>query len=110
MFWPESSTKKMADSFHTTLYRIAQEALNNVAKHAEASQVDVCLKCKADRATLSIRDDGRGFNVDNIPPGHFGLGIMQERAASIGAVLEVDSEPGGGTEVRVIWKQGALDD
>ena len=59
---------------------------------------------------LIIRDDGRGFDVDSVPPGHFGLGIMQERAASIGTVLEVDSEPGGGTEVRVIWKQGALND
>jgi signal transduction histidine kinase len=92
------------------LYRIAQEALSNAAKHAEAGGVEVRFRCEAGHAELSIHDDGRGFDVDSVPPGHFGLGIMQERAASIGTVLEVDSEPGGGTEVRVIWEQGALDD
>jgi signal transduction histidine kinase len=92
------------------LYRIAQEALNNAAKHAEASQVEVRFRCDADRATLSIDDDGLGFDVDNIPPGHFGLGIMRERAAAVRAVLEIESEPGGGTKVRVSWEQGVLDD
>jgi signal transduction histidine kinase len=92
------------------LYRIAQEALSNAAKHAEAGGVEVRFRCEAGQAELSIHDDGRGFDVDSVPPGHFGLGIMQERASSIGTVLEVDSEPGGGTEVRVIWKQGALND
>jgi signal transduction histidine kinase/streptogramin lyase len=90
------------------LYRIAQEALSNAAKHAEASRVEVRFQCEAGQAELSIHDDGRGFDVDSVPPGHFGLGIMQERATSIGTVLEVDSGPGGGTEVRVIWEQGAL--
>jgi signal transduction histidine kinase len=92
------------------LYRIAQEALNNVAKHAEASQVDVRFRCDADRATLAIDDDGQGFDVDKIPPGHLGVGIMRERAAAVGAELEIESQPGSGTEVRVIWEQGALDD
>jgi signal transduction histidine kinase len=92
------------------LYRIAQEALNNAAKHAEASQVDVQFCCEAGRAALSIRDDGQGFDVDNIPPGHLGVGIMRERAASVGAELEIESEPGSGSEVRVIWEQGALND
>ncbi len=86
------------------LYRIAQEALNNAAKHAEASQVEVRFQCDADRATLSIRDDGRGFDTDDIPPGHFGLGIMQERAAAVGAELEIGSESGVGASIRVVWK------
>jgi signal transduction histidine kinase len=86
------------------LYRIAQEALNNAAKHAEASQVEVRFRCDADQATLSIDDDGQGFDVDNIPPGHFGLGIMQERAVSVGAVLEIESEIGVGTRIRVAWQ------
>jgi signal transduction histidine kinase len=92
------------------LYRIAQEALSNAAKHAEASQVDVHFQCDADRATLAIDDDGQGFDVDKIPPGHLGVGIMRERAASVGAELEIESEPGSGSEVRVIWEQGALND
>jgi signal transduction histidine kinase len=86
------------------LYRIAQEALNNVAKHAEAGQVDVHFQCEANQAELSIRDDGRGFDVDRVPPGHLGLGIMQERAAAVGAELEIESEVGGGTQVRAEWR------
>jgi signal transduction histidine kinase len=92
------------------LYRIAQEALNNAAKHAEASQVEVHFRCDTDWATLSIRDDGQGFDIQNVPPGHFGVGIMRERAAAVGAELEIESEPRGGTEVRVVWGQGATDD
>jgi signal transduction histidine kinase/streptogramin lyase len=92
------------------LYRIAQEALNNAAKHAEASQVEVRFQCEADRATLSIRDDGRGFDIQHVPSGHFGVGIMRERAAAVGAELEIESEPGSGTEVRANWEQGAIND
>jgi signal transduction histidine kinase/ligand-binding sensor domain-containing protein len=85
------------------LYRIAQEALSNAAKHAEAGRVEVRFRCDADRATLAIDDDGQGFDVDNIPPGHLGVGIMRERAASVGAELEIESEPGSGTKVSVVW-------
>jgi signal transduction histidine kinase len=85
------------------LYRIAQEALNNVAKHAEASQVEVHWNCQVDRATLAIRDDGRGFDVDSIQTGHFGVGIMRERAASVGAELQIESESGRGTQVTAVW-------
>lgn len=86
-----------------TLYRIAQEAFNNIAKHAGATRVEVCLKeCDA-HVCLSIRDDGAGFNPTNISPDHFGLKIMEERAAGIGARLEIQSEVGKGTEVNVIW-------
>jgi signal transduction histidine kinase len=92
------------------LYRIAQEALNNAAKHAEASQVDVHFHSEQGRATLHIRDYGQGFDVDSIPPGHLGVGIMRERAAAVGAEFEIDSGPGSGTVVRVVWEQGVLDD
>jgi signal transduction histidine kinase len=88
------------------LYRIAQEALNNVAKHAEASRVDVHLECEPSRATLAICDDGQGFDAQNVPPGHFGVRIMRERAASVGAELEIESEPGRrGTRVSVVWTE-----
>jgi two-component system nitrate/nitrite sensor histidine kinase NarX len=62
--------------------------------------------------TLQITDDGRGFDVDAIPPDHLGVGIMRERAEVIGAELVIDSEPGRGTEVSVVWAgvtdQGAI--
>jgi signal transduction histidine kinase/ligand-binding sensor domain-containing protein len=99
---------------HMALYRIAQEALNNIAKHARAGQAVVRLECGfspageaggTGTATLSITDDGRGFDLNTIPPGRLGLGIMRERAETVGAELEIVSEVGQGTEVRVVWKE-----
>jgi signal transduction histidine kinase len=85
------------------LYRIAQEALNNVAKHSGASQATVHLCCGPERVALHITDDGRGFDVNAIPPDHLGVGIMRERAETIGAELTIESEPEHGTEVSVVW-------
>jgi signal transduction histidine kinase len=86
------------------LYRIAQEALNNAAKHAEASQVDVHFRCNEGRAELSIGDNGKGFDPNQVPPGCLGLGIMRERASAIGADLRVQSQLGQGTEINVAWR------
>jgi nitrate/nitrite-specific signal transduction histidine kinase len=86
------------------LYRIAQEGLNNIVKHANASQIALTLRCQPGLVELSIRDDGRGFDPNNIPPDHFGLGIMHERAEAVGAILAVESEIGLGTEVAVTWE------
>jgi signal transduction histidine kinase len=96
---------------HVALYRIAQEALNNVVKHARATRVEVSLRCTPmasgqspdQRVELRIRDNGRGFDTDDVSPEHLGLGIMRERAQAIGAVLTVSSELGAGTEVSIIW-------
>ena len=89
------------------LYRIAQEALNNVVKHAAAEQATVTLHGSAgddrDGLELTVADDGCGFDVDDVRSGRLGLGIMAERAESIGARLEVRSAPGQGTVVRVVW-------
>ena len=102
------------------LYRIVQEALNNVVKHAEASQVDVDLRClppsppaqaegmptrQRRRVELHISDDGRGFDPQAVSPERLGLGIMRERAAAIGAQLAVESRPGHGTRIRVLWEE-----
>ena len=84
-------------------YRIAQEALNNIAKHAQATEVDVHLDCQDGKAVLEIQDNGRGFTPDSVSPDHLGLGIMQERADKIGAELSLSSEAGSGTRVRVRW-------
>jgi len=81
------------------LYRIAEEALSNVERHANAGQVDVRLDCGADRVDLVIRDDGTGFDLAAVDLARYGLTGMRERAAMIGAEVEVNSRPGGGTEV-----------
>lgn len=85
------------------IYRIAQEALNNVAKHSGASQAILTLRCPPGRVELTVSDNGRGFDPTQVPPDHLGLGIMCERAESIGAVLSIRSQPGAGTEVAAIW-------
>jgi len=90
---------------HVAFYRIAQEALNNVAKHARASQASVSLDLtQAAGAMLSIRDNGRGFSAEDVRPGELGLGIMRERAEAIGAALTIESQPGQGTQVRLNWR------
>jgi signal transduction histidine kinase len=81
------------------LFRIAEEALTNVERHADARHVRVRLEYAADRTILTIQDDGRGFGPGPVAPDRFGLAGMSERAAMIGASLEVNSRPGGGTEV-----------
>jgi signal transduction histidine kinase len=102
---------------HIALYRIAQEALNNVAKHARASRATVCLRCSARTphlvlgegegqgvwVELTISDDGRGFDVDSVPPGHLGMAIMRERAQAIGARLEIEGQVDRGARVTVVW-------
>jgi len=86
-----------------TLYRIAQEALNNVINHAEATQVDITLLNELERVVLRIRDDGRGFDPQVVPAGHMGLSIMAERASKIGADLQIQSQPGRGAAVSIAW-------
>ncbi len=92
------------------LYRIAQEALNNVAKHAAASQVSAQLRFApvpgGRHVTLTIHDDGRGFDPSRVAPQRLGLNIMQERADAVGATLAVRSAPGQGTEIQVSWREG----
>jgi len=82
-------------------YRVAQEALNNVSKHAHASRVDVVLAAADSHVSLVIEDDGIGFDPSNeaVVSGGFGLGGMRERAALVGATLVVESTPDKGTSV-----------
>jgi ligand-binding sensor domain-containing protein/signal transduction histidine kinase len=87
-----------------SLYRIAQEALNNVAKHSGASQATLSLRCQPERVELRVSDDGRGFDPESISPESLGLGIMHERAETFGATLEIESQAGQGTQVMVLWE------
>jgi two-component system nitrate/nitrite sensor histidine kinase NarX len=87
------------------LYRLCQEGLNNIAKHAGASRVDIQLQSETDAVELRIRDDGRGFDPEQTPPGHYGLSMMHERAAAVGATLSITSQPGHGTEIVIRWAE-----
>jgi len=129
----------LSSKIQVALYRICQETLNNIAKHAEASRVEIDLhydansadstgkekgarpatftgtpqRVEVDSVEMQIRDDGRGFDSSVITaPGHYGLGMMRERAEAVGAQLTVISHPGQGTEVTLRWpriaKQEAL--
>jgi len=88
---------------HVALYRIAQEALSNITKHAEASQVAVKLACDDAAVQLTITDDGQGFDPDDVPAEHMGLAIMRERADAIGAAVTMTSRPGAGTSIVFAW-------
>jgi len=84
--------------------RVAQEAIHNVKQHAGARHLFVQLEYEPDEIALEVRDDGRGFTVNEKlepKPGHYGLIGMRERAAAIGGTLEVSSKPGEGTTVRL---------
>lgn len=88
------------------LYRISQEALANIAHHAAAGEAQICVEVAAERAMLSIRDDGRGFDPEvalkrAYGRDHFGLWGMQERAMSLDGSCEINSRPGAGTSVVV---------
>jgi signal transduction histidine kinase len=87
------------------LYRITQEALNNVIKHANPRQVSVTLSCHASGVDLDVCDDGCGFDPASVSSEHLGLGIMNERAAAIHAALSLQSKPGCGTRIQVNWSE-----
>jgi PAS domain S-box-containing protein len=84
-------------------YRVCQEALNNIARHANASQVEIDLKDEGSAIELRVHDNGKGFDPEQILSGHYGLSMMRERAESAGAVLTVTSRPGQGTELILRW-------
>jgi signal transduction histidine kinase len=86
------------------LYRIAQEALNNIAKHANASQATLTLRSHHTGFELSIADNGSGFDLSDVSSEHMGLKIMNERSGEIGVNLTVDSRTGVGTKIVAQWE------
>jgi len=94
---------RLASEAETTLYRIAQEALTNVAKHAQAENVDVILERRSDHVLLIVEDDGVGFDPGDAGTTGQGFGLqgMQERAALVGATLQIESAAGKGTTILV---------
>ncbi len=88
------------------VYRVCQEALNNIAKHAGASQVEIDLSRDEEGQELRIRDNGCGFDTSKqAPSGHYGLGMMRERAEAVKAELTLTSRPGQGTEITLRWRE-----
>ena len=84
------------------LYRIAQEALHNIVKHAHASKADLKLECGAGDIALEISDDGAGFDLSEDFSGHLGLKSMRERVARLGGTLQIESAPGEGTRIHAL--------
>jgi PAS domain S-box-containing protein len=102
---------RLPSETETALYRIAQEALTNVAKHSQAKNVEVILERRADHVLLIVEDDGVGFDAGGAPGAAgqgFGLLGMQERAALIGATLQIESSAGSGTTIFVRMSVAAL--
>ena len=91
---------------HVATFRIAQEALNNVVRHAHAATAQMKLELASRGLRLIVADDGCGFDPGcPVDPTHLGLVSMRERAEDVGARLGVTSSPGGGTRVVLEWKR-----
>jgi signal transduction histidine kinase len=108
-----SVSQRLPAPIETTLYRVVQESLTNVAKHAQATQVEVRLSHEGDLVRASIRDNGVGFDLNEVlaRKGTRGLGLLgiQERIESVGGRLSIQSQPGKGTELLIHIPWGAKD-
>jgi signal transduction histidine kinase len=94
--------ERLPADWETTLFRIAQESLTNIRRHARASRATIGLTRQPDGGILlQIRDDGRGFDPTAIPPQHFGLEGIKQRAAFLGGTATVTSSPGQGTVIEI---------
>lgn len=97
----EGVERPLPPEVQIALYRLAQEALNNVVKHAGASSVAITLRFNPETVALRVEDDGRGFDLADVGRHSLGLGIMRERAEKLQADLRVESEVGRGTAVSI---------
>jgi signal transduction histidine kinase len=106
MVLPDRAVGRFPEALETALYRIAQEAMTNVAKHSGASRVEVVVSREPGRVALTVADNGRGFDHDKVfreahRIGNLGLSSISERAALLNGTLDVDTAIGNGTTVRV---------
>jgi signal transduction histidine kinase len=94
--------ERLPSVVETALYRVVQEAMTNVARHAHATRIDVLAEHRGERVMVMIEDDGVGFEPERIERGnHFGLLGLAERAEALGGTLTVESSPGAGTTIVV---------
>jgi signal transduction histidine kinase len=111
---PSEALHDLPDEVAVNLFRVVQEGLSNVARHAEARRVAIQLARDKAQLVLTLNDDGRGFAApaslrELVKQDHYGLVGIQERVNLIGGTLTVESAPGQGTTVRVVW-EGAGDE
>ncbi|HEY9643089.1 MAG TPA: response regulator [Coleofasciculaceae cyanobacterium] len=85
----------------TVIYRVIQEGLTNICKHANATAVNLRIQSDAAAISLTLQDNGKGFQVDSHPSG-FGIQGMRERIINLGGQLEITSQPGGGCQIQVV--------
>jgi signal transduction histidine kinase len=100
----EAPCQRLDPLVETVLFRVAQEALTNVARHARCKRAMIQLQCASQQVALRVIDEGVGFrvDVDHVPPHGWGLAGMRERAESVGGVFQVYSQPGSGTTVEIV--------
>jgi two-component system, NarL family, sensor kinase len=94
-----NGSRPLPPRVEAALYRICQETLTNVARHAGAERVAIRLVATPERVRLVVEDDGRGFDASRVPEGRHGIVGMRERAEMLGGTLEVRSGPGAGTRI-----------
>jgi signal transduction histidine kinase len=107
--------RRLSSQVELALYRMGQEGLSNVARHAQPTQAEMCLDFYAETVRLVVKDDGRGFTVPESPAqmtgnGHYGLLGIQERAELIGAQMTIESETNKGTCLTIILPDGGKND
>jgi signal transduction histidine kinase len=98
--------EKLPPQIETAFYRIVQEALNNIAKHAEADRVEISVVRRDSKILASIQDNGKGFDLDKVlhpesPERGFGIIGMQERVSLLGGQINIQSRPGSGTLIHI---------
>lgn len=98
---PASGMRPLPVRIEAGLYRIAQEALTNALRHAQASQIVISLENTHDEIVMIVEDNGRGFDPNTLPEGHYGLIGLNERAKLLGGKLTIESSPGRGARLRV---------
>jgi signal transduction histidine kinase len=102
----ELDDPRLPPGVEESLYRIAQEALHNVVKHAKATETRIEISRDADGLRLKVIDNGRGFDPSKIPSGHLGVEGMRTRAERIGGRLEITSARGEGSTIEVVVPDG----
>jgi signal transduction histidine kinase len=112
-FQKTGQERRLAREVELSLYRIAQEALNNVVKHSKATRADLTITFEDSEIQMEVSDNGNGFIVPNSPTelapnGHFGLLGVHERSDLIGARLEIESALGKGTKLKVRLQSDTL--
>ncbi len=106
-FQHQGTERRLDTAIELALYRIAQEALSNIAHHAQATHASVSITFAPQTVTMQVVDNGQGFDVPKnpsefAPSGHYGLLGLYERAELIGAILKIQSAAGQGTRLNII--------